>query len=61
MEEVNSISLEQVESLLADGNELLGDAIEILLHIYNAQLFVIGTVTAVLVLLLLYKSIKVLY
>ena len=48
------VSLETVESLLAQNTELL-------LRIYTAQLFVIGVVGALLVVFLLYKFLRKFY
>lgn len=68
MEDVATVSLEQVEFLLMQNGSMLetisnqlAENSELLLHIYVCQLFVLGVVGAIFVLFLLYKLIKAFY
>lgn len=68
MEEVTTVSLEQVEFLLLQNGTLLeqlstqlAENSELLLRIYVCQLFAIGVCGAVGVLFLLYKFLKAFY
>lgn len=68
MEDVTTVSLEQVEFLLMQNGTLLEQTTtklaengELLLRIYTCQLFAIGVIGAVGVLFLLYKFLKAFY
>lgn len=60
-ENITSVDLTQLENLVAQNGEKLHETSDLLLHIYTAQLFVIGVVGACFVVFLLYRFLRKLY